>query len=851
MKLTTLFCCLFLLAHAAVFSQKTNDVYVDKEGIMRWGMTKEEVHGFGVNYTVPFAYAYRVAKELGVAPEKAIDDDVYHFARLGFDVYRVHVWDTEISDTLGNLLDNEHLRLLDYAIKKMKDRGMKVILTPIAYWGNGWPQPDEKTPGFSAKYGKAACLTNPDAIKAQQNYLNQFVNHVNRYTGVAYKSEPDLIAFEISNEPQHGGKPAEVTAFINGMAGSIRKTGCKKPVFYNVSHSIHLAEAYFDANIAGGTFQWYPTGLQSKHEIQGNLLPNVDDYKIPFAVNPKFRKMAKIVYEFDAADVGRSYIYPAMARSFRSAGMQVATHFAYDPTFFAYANTEYDTHYMNLVYTPQKALSLKIASEVFHKIPLYKDFGKFPADTAFGDFRVSYGQDLAEMVTKEKFIYTNHTNTVPPAKELLTHVSGYGNSVLVKYQGTGAYFLDKLENGVWRLEVLPDAIWVKDPFGFNSLKKELAVVNWRSWPMSVDLPDLGKDFDIQPLNAENTASLTANENGFKISPGTYLLKKKGVSTKFTADQKWENITLKEFVAPATTLKTTEVLHEPLAEATSSREIKIAAGIVSAKEPEEVKLWILPHDGKPYALAMTQESGYQYAAKIPAKMVKEGFLKYFITVKDDKAIRTFPSGLETSPGDWDFFDNKPYEVRIVTGQSPVTLFNAATDAGQLLRPYLKNSQLIPVGKAGEAELLINPEITDDYSMRYNFRQKTAGRNTDLAAAKKIVFHGRSLNNKPCSIQVALIGKDGSVFGGLIHVEPVNGAYTLPVNELKKVSFVSLPRPYPGFLPYYADTNPVGSKPDLGNVETLQISIGPGMTTDELKMPHGIAVERVEVVSGEAE
>ena len=76
-----------------------------------------------------------------------------------------------------------------------------------------------------------------------------------------------------------------------------------------------------------------------------------------------------MVYEFDAADVGKSYIYPAIARSFRTAGIQIATHFAYDPTYLAYSNTEYNTHYMNLVYTPQKALSLMISSEVFHEIP--------------------------------------------------------------------------------------------------------------------------------------------------------------------------------------------------------------------------------------------------------------------------------------------------------------------------------------------------------------------------------------------------------------------------------------------------------------------------------------------------
>ena len=104
--------------------KKDDLVYVDGNGVMRWAKSKKEVQGFGVNYTAPFAHAYRSAKKLNVSLKQAIDDDVYHFARLGFDAYRVHVWDTEISDTVGNLLTNDHLELFDYMLKKMKDRGM-------------------------------------------------------------------------------------------------------------------------------------------------------------------------------------------------------------------------------------------------------------------------------------------------------------------------------------------------------------------------------------------------------------------------------------------------------------------------------------------------------------------------------------------------------------------------------------------------------------------------------------------------------------------------------------------------------------------------------------------------------
>lgn len=390
------------------FAQSADDpgpktVMVDGQGIMRWTADNTEVKGFGVNYTVPFAHACRSAKKLGVDPLTAIEQDVYHFSRLGFDLYRVHVWDTEISDTLGNLVYNEHFHAFDFLLKTLARHGINYVLTPIAFWGNGWPEPDLPTPGFSHKYGKGDCLTDPDAIAAQENYLTQFLSHVNPYTGIAYKDDPRLIAVEISNEPHHREAPDKVTEFIERMVRAVRKSGYTNPVFYNVSHSVHLAEHYFAAGIDGGTFQWYPTGLGFQHELPGNFLPNVDRYLIPFDDVIKKHSGAKLVYEFDAPDIGKSYIYPAMARSFRSAGIQVATHFSYDPTYLAYANTEYNTHYMNLAYTPGKALALMIASEVFHRVPMYADFGRYPDNTAFDGFSVSFENDLAMLNHEDKF----------------------------------------------------------------------------------------------------------------------------------------------------------------------------------------------------------------------------------------------------------------------------------------------------------------------------------------------------------------------------------------------------------------------------------------------------------------
>jgi|SRR4030095_3011458 len=100
-------------------STVNNLIYVDRQGILRWTKDNKEASFFGVNYTTPFAYAYRAHNALNVDIEKAIRRDVYQLARLGMDAFRVHIWDTEISDTTGNLIENDHLRLFDFSYTKL------------------------------------------------------------------------------------------------------------------------------------------------------------------------------------------------------------------------------------------------------------------------------------------------------------------------------------------------------------------------------------------------------------------------------------------------------------------------------------------------------------------------------------------------------------------------------------------------------------------------------------------------------------------------------------------------------------------------------------------------------------
>ena len=852
-KLSLLISLNFHLSQAQITNQlSSKSVMVSNKGILKWTDTQEEVKGFGVNYTVPFANGYRSAIKLGIDPLKAIDQDVYHFARLGLDLYRVHVWDTEISDSLGNLLSNEHLDAFDYLLTKLSERNINYIITPIAYWGNGWPEPDELTPGFSKKYGKDNCLTNSDAIKAQENYLNQFLNHVNTYTKIAYKNDPHLIAIEISNEPHHREEASKVTSFIKGMVNSIRKTGYSKPIFYNVSHSVHLIEDYLKGDIQGGTFQWYPTGLGYQKELSGNLLPNVDAYTIPFESSIKNYNGAKIVYEFDGADVGKSYIYPAMARSFRKAGIQLATHFSYDPMFLAYANTEYNTHYMNLAYTPSKALSLKICSEIFHKVPMYKDFGSYPENTSFDEFSINYEQDLALFNNEEKYIYTNFTTTKPKNEARLTQIAGHESSPVVKYNGTGAYFIDKLENGVWRLEVMPDVLIINNPYGRNSLDKKVAVVQWNMKSMEINLNNLSHNFTIKPLNEGNYHIPVVTNGKFKIMPGTYLITKVGVKTKWVASDTWKNIQLKEFQAPKPSVDKTYLVHKNKEFTTTDAPLTIEAQVISPHTALTLQLQIT--SGTNWKLIdMKRGTGFNYTATIPQEQLSKGFLTYYIYVKSGDQVETFPAGKSGLPYDWDFYDRTPYRVRVIEKEQPIYLFNAQQDWTDLSYSWWsKDSKLVPTDNINESEyqMIISKlfqkddenlqgEVIYDYSIKYYVNDKIDHLRKQLSQKKTLIIKARSLTSNTETLQVALVTNDGTAYGKVIEIGTEMKEYEIPIMDLKKVKTVTMPRPYPTFLPYYfisENNNPIA----IEHIEGIQISIGPGLSESKMMTQHNIGI-----------
>jgi len=497
-------------------------VRVDGEGVLRWA-DGGEVALLGVNYYTPFTIDYAEIKRLGLDHKQEIRTDVSHFRRLGFGCIRVHCFDRQFSDADGNLLDNSHLELLDYLVDACRSNGLYTVLTPIAWWGGGvWT---DRTRGFSDVYEMRQMTTDRTAWSIQARFLRQFAEHVNRYTGKRYADDPAVLAFECINEPLYPKDTPDslVTEYINTLTDALRASGTTKPIYYNSWQGRNAAAGASRAD--GVTCSSYPTGLVAGHALTGSQLGAVRGSSLqPDAAIARKSRMA---YEFDAADVPASYMYPAMAKMFRFEGVQVAAQFQYDPLALADVNRNWQTHHLNLVYTPGKALALAIAAEVFDRVPRGTPYERSAEELRFPPFRVSAEEDLSEMVTDERYLHSNATRTPPPDAAALKRVWGRGASPVVAYGGTGAYFLDRADKGVWRLQVYPDVFTVADPYT-GSAEQKVRVIAGRH-VMTLRLPDLGDAFSVWPFDGHSAGArlAAARAGAFEAAPGDYLLTRKG------------------------------------------------------------------------------------------------------------------------------------------------------------------------------------------------------------------------------------------------------------------------------------------------------------------------------------
>jgi mannan endo-1,4-beta-mannosidase len=121
--------------------------------------------------------------------------------------------------TSPGVYDEALLEGLDFALAEMGKRGMHAVIYLTNFWpwsggmsqyvswatGKEIPDPDlssdwrewQKFMDFSASF-----YTNTEANVLFRNHIQLLVNRVNKFTGVQYKNDPAIMAWELANEPR-------------------------------------------------------------------------------------------------------------------------------------------------------------------------------------------------------------------------------------------------------------------------------------------------------------------------------------------------------------------------------------------------------------------------------------------------------------------------------------------------------------------------------------------------------------------------------------------------------------------------------------------------------------------------
>lgn len=128
-----------------------------------------------------------------------------HLRRFGVNFMRVHLTDVDgvyglFANSTNNTsdLDPVKLRKMDWFMKCLRDQGIYVNFCVqsgrIFKAGDGIPAP------ITQNQSKMSSLYDPRLIQLQKGLAASLANHVNPYTGLAYKNDPAVASWELTNE---------------------------------------------------------------------------------------------------------------------------------------------------------------------------------------------------------------------------------------------------------------------------------------------------------------------------------------------------------------------------------------------------------------------------------------------------------------------------------------------------------------------------------------------------------------------------------------------------------------------------------------------------------------------------
>lgn len=212
----------FVLGGKPYYVTGTNNHYIHFAPFTEVDRVLEHAAAMGLN--VVRMWGFLDIGSPGTGGEKRTAWHPYGFHAYDLNTRGVYFqyWDDETGAPAYN--DGpDGLERLDYAIAKARELGLKVIVTLSNNWLHmgGIPQYNE---WFSTE-GQLPFFTDPRIRQAYKDWVEHVVTRVNTYTGIPYRDDPTIFAWELINEPHIGGgtSPQVLTRWVAEMSAFIKQ----------------------------------------------------------------------------------------------------------------------------------------------------------------------------------------------------------------------------------------------------------------------------------------------------------------------------------------------------------------------------------------------------------------------------------------------------------------------------------------------------------------------------------------------------------------------------------------------------------------------------------------------------
>ena len=229
---------------------------------------------------------------------------------------------------------------------------------------------------------------------------------------------------------------------------------------------------------------------------------------------------------------------------------------------------------------------------------------------------------------------------------------------------------------------------------------------------------------------------------------------------------------------------------------------------------------------------TNVSGFDYTTNDSSSILQPGKLEYCVAVETKDGTFTFPEGIKSIPGDWDFYTNKLWNVNVIGKDEPVVLLDAYRDRKDFIFSQVSDWRKLRIdfvnGESSEQNALqINVSLSEKdtlpFGIQLNVSKYINSLSSEIESYKRIGIKARSLKDYTCNLKLVLLTSDGKSYGA--DVQPNNSWDTIniPFEDFKTCDALILPNSYPKFLPkVWRGSNMVSSLNDeMKNLQFIQI------------------------------